>query len=247
MADTLLPVWPAPSNVRALQTLRSGGVSQTPWSSFNLGDHVGDLADHVAANRAALRQLLPREPLWLTQVHGVVAVNAENSPNFVTADASYTRAKGHVCAAMTADCLPVLLCDCAGSVVAAAHAGWRGLLDGIIEQTVAGMAVPPATLIAWLGPAIGPACFEVGDEVRAAFVSKSATAASAFVEHGHNKWLADIYQLARQRLNALGVLAISGGEACTFSEPERYFSYRRDGVTGRMASLIWLADEVSGV
>ena len=242
MANTLLPAWPAPPNVRALQTLRNDGFSQAPWNSFNLGDHVGDAVEHIGANRAELRRQLPREPLWLKQVHGVVAVNAENSPNFVTADASFARASGYVCAVMTADCLPILLCDQAGSVVAAAHAGWRGLLDGVIEQTVAGMGVPPATLIAWLGPAIGPTCFEVGDEVRAAFVSKSAEAASAFVALGQGKWLADIYQLARQRLNGLGVFDISGGDACTVSEPKRYFSYRRDGVTGRMASLIWLAD-----
>lgn len=242
MADTLLPAWPAPANVRALQTLRSAGCSPPPWSSFNLGDHVGDAPERVAANRAALRQHLPNEPLWLKQVHGTVAVNAENSPNFVTADASFSHAAGHVCAVMTADCLPILLCDQAGSVVAAAHAGWRGLLDGVIEATVAQMRVPPSRLLAWLGPAIGPACFEVGDEVRAAFVSKSAVAASAFVEHAQGKWLADIYQLARQRLNRLGIVDISGGDACTVSEAERYFSYRRDGVTGRMASLIWLAE-----
>ncbi len=242
MANTLLPAWPAPPNVRALQTLRGNGFSQAPWGSFNLGDHVGDAAACVAANRDSLRCQLPREPLWLKQVHGIVAVDAENSPNFVTADASFARAAGYVCAVMTADCLPVLLCDQTGSAVAAAHAGWRGLLAGVIEQTVVRMGVPPATLIAWLGPAIGPGCFEVGDEVRQAFVSKSAEAASAFVEHDQGKWLADIYQLARQRLNRLGVFDISGGDACTVSEQDRYFSYRRDGVTGRMASLIWLAD-----
>ena len=144
---------------------------------------------------------------------------------------------------MTADCLPVLFCDRAGSVVAAAHAGWRGLLDGVLEQTVASMGVLPSEIIAWLGPAIGPAHFEVGDEVKAAFVARSADAKSAFTAHLPGKWLADINQLARQRLNRLGVFQISGGDICTFSDPEHYFSYRRDGVTGRMASLIWLADQ----
>jgi YfiH family protein len=242
MPDSLRPEWPAPANVRALQTLRSGGFSPPPWNTFNLGDHVGDAVEHVAANRAALRRLLPREPFWLQQVHGIIVVDATAiSRNPVTADAAFTRATGHVCAVVTADCLPILLCDRTGSVVAAVHAGWRGLLAGIIEQAVSQMAVPASTLLAWLGPAIGPAAFEVGDEVRRAFLRESAVE-SAFVELGRGKWLADIYQLARQRLNALGVVDISGGDACTVSEPERYFSYRRDGLTGRMSSLIWLAD-----
>ena len=242
MLETLFPAWPAPAGVHALQTLRGGGCSEAPWNSFNLGDHVGDLPEHVQSNRAALRRLLPDEPLWLQQVHGIVAVNAENCPVLSMADASFTHKANQVCAVMTADCLPVLFCDHAGTVVAAAHAGWRGLLDGVLEQTVASMGVAPSEILAWLGPAIGPACFEVGDEVRAAFVAKSADANKAFATHTPGKWLANIYQLARQRLNRLGVTEISGGDACTFSAPEHYFSYRRDGVTGRMASLIWLAD-----
>jgi YfiH family protein len=241
MLETLIPAWPAPAGVRALQTLRGGGFSESPWDSFNLGDHVGDAPGHVQLNRAALRQLLPGDPLWLQQVHGVVAVNAESSPNFVVADAAFTRKANQVCAVMTADCLPVLFCDRAGSVVAAAHAGWRGLLDGVLEQTVASMGVAPSEIIAWLGPAIGPASFEVGDEVRAAFVARSVDANAAFAALTPGKWLADIYTLARQRLNQAGVSEISGGNECTFSNSERYFSYRRDGVTGRMASLIWLA------
>ena len=241
LADTLVPDWPAPANVRALQTLRSGGASQPPWQSLNLGDHVGDDPARVAANRALLRQQLPGDPLWLQQVHGIVTVNAENTPIFSPADAAFSRKPGQVCAVMTADCLPVLFCDQAGTVVAAAHAGWRGLLAGVLEQTIAQVSVPAIEILAWLGPAIGPRCFEVGDEVRAAFVARDAVAAQAFVPHGKAKWLADIYQLARQRLNQAGVFAISGGDACTVSEPQRYFSYRRDGVTGRMASLIWLA------
>ena len=243
MLETLIPAWPAPAGVHALQTLRGGGCSEAPWNSFNLGDHVGDLPEHVQSNRAALRQLLPSEPLWLQQVHGIVTVNAENCPILSTADASFTRKTNQVCAVMTADCLPVLFCDRAGSVVAAAHAGWRGLLDGVLEQTIASMGVAPSEILAWLGPAIGPTCFEVGDEVKAAFVARSADATKAFAAHAPGKWLADIYQLARQRLIQLGVAEISGGDACTFSAPERYFSYRRDGVTGRMASLIWLADQ----
>lgn len=240
MVELLVPDWPAPANVRALQTLRSGGCSAAPWQSLNLGDHVGDDPAHVEANRAQLRRHLPAEPLWLRQVHGIAAVDADISAKMPEADAAYARQAGTVCAVMTADCLPVLFCDRAGSVVAAAHAGWRGLLDGVLEATVAAMRVPPAELLAWLGPAIGPSCFEVGDEVRTAFVSRDPLAAAAFVGHGGGKWLADIYLLARQRLASLGLGSISGGELCTVSDAARFFSYRRDGVTGRMASLIWL-------
>lgn len=240
MVELLVPDWPAPANVRALQTLRSGGCSGAPWHSFNLGDHVGNHPAHVEANRALLRRHLPAEPLWLRQVHGIAAVDADISAKMPEADAAYARQAGTVCAVMTADCLPVLFCDRAGSIVAAAHAGWRGLLDGVLEATVAAMRVPPAELLAWLGPAIGPSCFEVGDEVRTAFVSRDPLAAAAFVGHGGGKWLADIYLLARQRLASLGLDSISGGELCTVSDAARFFSYRRDGVTGRMASLIWL-------
>lgn len=240
MAETLIPDWPAPPGVHALQTLRGGGCSPVPWDSFNLGDHVGDAPECVATNRRQLRQLLPAEPLWLKQVHGNVAVDAEKGPNFIAADASFARNSGVVCAVMTADCLPVLFCDRAGTVVAAAHAGWRGLQAGVLEQTITSMAVPPSEILAWLGPAIGPACFEVGDEVRAAFLDVSAQSETAFVAHQSGKWLADIYELARQCLNRCGVMAVNGGRFCTVSEESRYFSYRRDGITGRMASLIWL-------
>ena len=239
MADFLIPDWPAPAHVRALQTLRTGGCSPAPWASFNLGDHVGDEPARVAANRAELRRQLPAEPLWLQQVHGTVVVDAGQAPQAATADASFAHEPGLVCAVMTADCLPVLFCDRAGSVVAAAHAGWRGLLDGILESTIAAMQRPPADLLAWLGPAIGPERFEVGGEVRVAFVAHDAQAAASFRPHG-DKWLADIYSLARQRLQAAGVTNIHGGGHCTVSDAERYFSYRRDGVTGRMATLIWL-------
>jgi len=246
MVDLLVPAWPAPANVRALQTLRTGGCSPAPWESFNLGDHVGDSSILVAANRAKLRALLPGEPLWLQQVHGITAVDADFATNLLAADAAIARQPGKVCVVMTADCLPVLLCDRAGTVVAAAHAGWRGLLAGVLEATIDKMGVPAGELLAWLGPAIGPKRFEVGDEVHAAFVNQAPEAALAFSPQLSGKWLANIYTLARQRLQAAGVDSISGGDFCTVSDTERFFSYRRDGVTGRMASLIWL-DGQSGV
>jgi YfiH family protein len=250
-ADFLIPDWPAPANVCARQTLRSGGVSQAPWQAFNLGDHVGDDPAHVLANRALLRAALPAEPLWLKQEHGIVAVDAAFSGNLVaevpTADAAFSRQVGQVCAVMTADCLPVLFCDRAGTVVAAAHAGWRGLLAGVLEETINNMAVPPANLLAWLGPAIGPDRFEVGAEVQAAFVAQNPLASAAFRAHTPGKFLADIYVLARLRLQQAGVSVVSGGGFCTVSDAERFFSYRRDGVTGRMASLIWLVHAPSGV
>ena len=223
-------------------TTREGGVSSPPWDSFNLGDHVGDDAAHVAENRARLRVQLPAEPAWLKQIHGATVVDAGSDA--LTADASVTRQAGCVCAVLTADCLPVLFCDRAGRVVAAAHAGWRGLAQGVLEATVAAMQVPPGEVLAWMGAAIGPRAFEVGDDVRLAFVTQHPEAAAAFVPDPSGvpgKWLADIYQLARIRLNRVGVHAIYGGGRCTFNEADRFYSYRRDGVTGRMASLIWLA------
>lgn len=239
--DCFVPDWPAPARVRALQTLRTGGVSAAPWDRWNLGDHVGDAPGAVAANRARLSALLPAEPLWLQQVHGIQTVDPAQGLKTPVADAAFTRTPGAVCVVMTADCLPVLLCDRAGSVVAAAHAGWRGLLEGVLEASVQAMATPGDQLLAWLGPAIGPTAFEVGGEVRAAFVARDAAAAQAFTPGTGDRWLADLYALARQRLAALGVTAVYGGTHCTFSEPASFFSYRRDGVTGRQASLIWLA------
>jgi YfiH family protein len=234
-----LPDWPAPERVKSLMTTRAGGVSNPPWASLNLGDHVGDDPAHVAANRARLREQLPAEPGWLRQVHSARVVELGREANF-EADASFTRQTGQVCAVLTADCLPVLFCDRAGSVVAAAHAGWRGLAGGVLEATVAAMQVPPGGLLAWMGAAIGPQAFEVGDDVCDAFVDRHPEAAAAFVPHAPGKWLADIYQLARIRLHHAGVQAIYGGGRCTFSEADSFYSYRRDGVTGRMASLIWL-------
>lgn len=236
------PGWPAPDGVHALVTTRSGGVSEAPYDSFNLGVHVGDDPARVAENRRRLRALLPGEPCWLNQVHGTAVLDADAwSGGLVDADGVVGRRPGRVCAVMTADCLPVLLCDVAGTVVGAAHAGWRGLHAGIIEATVAAMDVAPASLMAWLGPAIGPEAFEVGDEVRQAFVDQAPCAAKAFLASPvQGKWMADMYALARLRLAALGVARVHGGEFCTYGDSSRFFSYRRDGATGRMASLIWL-------
>jgi YfiH family protein len=239
----IVPDWSAPANVRALQTTRTGGVSEGSYASLNLGDHVGDDAVAVARNRAILRAALPFEPLWLRQVHGNIVADAKRSVGVPDADAAVARQPDAVCAVMTADCLPLLLCDESGAVVGAAHAGWRGLAGGVIEAAVAAMAVAPATLMVWLGPAIGPQAFEVGEEVRQAFLAHDPAAHKAFVPHPSptgQKWLADIYLLARQRLGLLGVTRVYGGGLCTFSDADRFFSYRRDGATGRMASLIWL-------
>ena len=238
----IVPDWPAPASVHAGTTTRQGGVSQVPYDSLNLGDHVSDDPKAVARNRQSLKQHrnLPAEPLWLQQVHGIEVVDAACCRAVPEADASFTCRSGIVCAVMTADCLPVLLCDEGGSVVAAAHAGWRGLLDGVIEATVMGMEVPAARLMAWLGPAIGPTAFEVGDEVREQFMAVDAQAVQAFQPSPNGRWLADIYKLARQRLASSGVEQVYGGHWCTFTDKQRFYSYRRDGVTGRMASLIWL-------
>ncbi|WP_018749082.1 peptidoglycan editing factor PgeF [Chitiniphilus shinanonensis] len=237
----LHPDWPVPERVRALVTTRIGGVSAAPYASLNLGDHVGDAPDAVAENRRRVGALLPAEPLWLQQVHGTVVARLDDDQPLRIADAAVARGAGRVCVVMTADCLPVLFCDRAGSVVGAAHAGWRGLADGVLEATVAAMGVAPRDVLAWFGPAIGPDAFEVGDEVRAVFVAHDAAATAAFRPgRAPGKWWADLYLLARQRLVALGVTAIHGGEHCTVGDAARFFSYRRDGVTGRMASLIWL-------
>lgn len=235
----ITPDWPAPANVKALQTTRHGGVSTGVYASLNLGDHVKDNPQHVAANRQLLSAYLPSEPVWLNQVHGVRVIDAALSSCLESADASVTTRKQVVCVTMTADCLPVLLCDHAGTVVAAVHAGWRSLCDGVIEATVAAMPAQADQLMAWLGPAIGPEAFEVGGEVRAQFMAKDAQAEFAFQAKG-DKWLSDLYTIARQRLQRLGVTQVYGGGHCTFSEPKTFFSFRRDGDTGRMGSFIWL-------
>jgi len=239
----IAPAWDAPPPVRALTTTRHGGVSTGPFASLNLATHVGDEAARVAVNRARLRHAarLPAEPLWLEQTHGVTVAECGQATAGCAADACVAHQPGHVCAVLTADCLPLLLCARDGSAVAVAHAGWRGLAAGVIEQTVSKMAVAPARLLAWLGPAIGPTAFMVGDDVRAQFCQQDARAAAAFQPAPHERWWADLYLLARQRLAALGVAEVGGGDRCTCSEAEWFFSYRRDGCTGRMATLIWLA------
>jgi YfiH family protein len=236
----IIPGWPAPQNVKALQTTRNGGVSAAPHNSLNLGDHVGDAPLAVSRNRALLEPLLPSEPVWLKQVHGTEVVDAGGTTCWPEGDACISHRSGAVCVVMTADCLPLLLCDEQGSVVGAVHAGWRGLCDGVIEQAVRAMNAPPQTLMAWLGPAIGPQAFEVGEEVRAAFVEKQPQAEAAFVPGASGKYLADLYQLARLRLNAQGIAHIYGGGWCTHTDSVRFFSYRRDGATGRMGTFIWL-------
>ena len=233
------PDWPAPPGVRAATTTRLGGCSEPPYDSLNLGDHVGDDAQAVAANRARLRAALrlPGEPLWLRQVHGDWVCEA--AAGACEGDARIVRGAGQVAVVLTADCLPVLFTSRDGAELAAAHAGWRGLAAGVLERTVAAFTAEPGALMAWLGPAIGPRAFEVGDEVRDAFLAHEARAAEAFrpVREGH--WLCDLYRLARQRLETAGVDAIYGGGLCTYSDPARFYSHRRDGRTGRMASLIW--------
>ena len=237
----IVPDWPAPAGVRAAVTTRAGGVSLPPYDSLNLGTNTDDSPEAVAENRRLLRHALalPAEPAWLWQVHGVTVVRAERAP--AEADASWTDRPGVVCAVLTADCLPVLFCDRAGEAVAAAHAGWRGLANGVLEATVAAMGCPPAELMAWLGPAIGPDAFEVGDEVRARFLAQDAACGDCFRPSPQGRWLADLYALARRRLRTLGLERVYGGGFCTFHDRERFFSYRRDGRTGRMASLIWRA------
>jgi polyphenol oxidase len=252
--DLIVPDWPSPVSVTAFFTTRQGGVSQYPYASFNLGAHVGDEADAVAENRRRFAGLLPSSPMWLNQVHGSVVVNAADVKVGQTvgqtnaADACVATAVNLPALVLVADCLPVLLTDARGACVAAAHAGWRGLCAGVLEATVAAMSVPASELMAWLGPAIGPQAFEVGAEVRAAFLAKTSAAEehelieAAFVRHGSSypeKYLADIYALAHVRLRSAGVSQIYGGGFCTVSDPERFFSYRRDGQCGRMAAAIW--------
>jgi polyphenol oxidase len=243
-SNFIIPNWPSPPNVSALQTTRLGGFSHAPYNTLNFGLHVNDNAIDVAQNRQLLSQYLPSEPVWLNQVHGIQVIDAANTSCVTDADASFTTKKNVVCVTMTADCLPILLCDCAGTVVAAVHAGWRSLCDGVIESTLNQMPANPQDILAWLGPAIGPKAFEVGEEVRAQFMSKDSQAETAFIPHG-DKFLGNLYHIAKQRLNNFGVTRIYGGGQdlnwCTYTDKDKFFSFRRDGATGRMATLIWLA------
>jgi polyphenol oxidase len=231
--------WPAPANVHAATTLRLGGVSEGCYSSFNLASHVGDDPERVQQNRALLkRQLaLPSDPVWLEQVHGHTVVQADLVCGVLPADASFTAKAKVVCAVMTADCLPVVFCSADGTTVAATHAGWRGLLAGVLSETC--KAMQQTDIMAWLGPAISPERFEVGPEVKAAFVAKNAEFATAFVQSDELHYLADIYQLARIELSTCGISHVYGGGFCTVTDVERFFSYRRESKTGRMATLIW--------
>jgi len=245
--DWIQPEWPAVPRVRAVCTTRHGGISTGPYSSMNPADHVGDDPEAVRSNRRRLREVLqlPAAPCWLQQVHGTTVIDAaaagarDATP---VADAAWCSQPGVVCAVLTADCLPVLLCDTAGRHVAALHAGWRGLAAGVIEQTIEAMQQPGKRLLAWFGPAIGPGAYTVGDEVREIFLEHDRQAEAAFQPGPGGSWMADLYRLARQRLADRDVTAVYGGRECSYTDAERFFSYRREAVTGRMATLIWLQD-----
>jgi YfiH family protein len=236
----ITPEWPAPRQVRAVQSTRRGGISQPPYDGLNLAEHTGDKAEDVAENRRLLCEYLhlPADPVWLNQVHGIEVVPA--SGGAAPADAVWSDRPGQVCAILSADCLPVLFCDVAGEVVAAAHAGWRGLASGVLEATIAAMQRPPSRLMAWLGPAIGPQSFEVGAEVRQRFLAVDPALADCFQPSPQGRWLADLYALARRRLARAGVSAVYGGGFCTARQTGLFYSYRSEGRTGRMATLIWL-------
>ncbi|MFY8283547.1 peptidoglycan editing factor PgeF [Pseudoalteromonas sp. SSMSWG5] len=237
----ITPAWTAPKTVSALSTTRQGGVSVAPFDSFNMGLHVGDDEQAVLVNRALLTNQLPNPAVWLNQTHSseVVVIDERSElSELPSADALYTRLVKQPLVIMTADCLPVLFCSASGNEVAAAHGGWRGLAQGILANTVAHFKAKPSEIIVWLGPAIGPSQFEVGPEVKECFCELNPEHQSAFKVKG-NKYLADIYLLARQQLTQLGVINVYGGEHCTVTDKSQFFSYRRDGQTGRMASLIW--------
>lgn len=239
--NIIRPDWPVPANVRSLSTTRAGGVSQGPWYSLNLGEHCGDDDASVSANRERLRSQLPSEPIWLRQVHGTrVFVPGDNDADLPEADAAVTSNPEQVLAILTADCLPILLCDELGRRVGAAHAGWRGLCDGVIEATVKAMQVSPERLIAWLGPAIGQDAYEVGEDVFESFSRRSGSSLVDAMMPVGEKWKLDLAGAARTVLTELGVTRVFGGGFCTHRDPARFFSYRRDHVTGRMASLVWL-------
>ncbi len=248
VSDYIIPDWPAPAHVRAYTTTRQGGCSKAPFDSFNLATHVGDVEQTVLRNRAQLRSdlRLPNEPVWLEQVHGDTVIELEQQakqPKEPTADACFTRAPNNVCVVMTGDCLPILLCSTAGTWVAAIHASWRCLAADIIARTCQHWAGSNAELLAWFGPGISQVAYEVGPEVRDAFVHLDPQHAEAFSAGHNDRWQADLYTLARQQLSSLGLTQQFGGNFCTFNEQKRFYSYRREAQTGRMASLIWLANE----
>lgn len=234
------PDWPAPAHVRAVITTRTGGSSRGAFESFNLGAHVGDDALAVERNRRELQRYLPSEPLWMRQVHGVRVIDAGTAAIEPEADGAVTRTARQVLVVLTADCLPVLLCDDAGTVAGIAHAGWRGLAAGVIESVVSAMRVAPERVLAYIGPGIGAGAYEVGQEVRETFLAQGADAAQAFTGRGAGKFLADLGLLARQRLRRIGVSRVHASAHCTYTDRKNFFSYRRDGATGRMASLIWV-------
>lgn len=236
----IVPDWPAPPSVRALVTTRTGGVSRGPYASLNLGLHVGDDPAAVEHNRAVLRGHLPADPVWLRQVHGREVVDAGSAGAFPRGDGAVARTRHAVCAVLTADCVPVLLAHRGGAAVGVAHAGWRGLADGVIEATLERLGVPAGEVIAWLGPGIGAAAYEVGRDVYDAFVVGDSAAASAFATQGDGKFRADLYALASRRLARAGVAEVCGGGFCTYTDPERFYSHRRARTTGRFASLIWI-------
>jgi hypothetical protein len=236
----IVPDWPAPARVRALVTTRAGGVSRGPYASLNLGAHVGDEPAAVEHNRAVLRSHLPADPVWLRQVHGREVVDAASAGAFPRADGAIARTRHSVCAVLTADCVPVLLAHLGGAAVGVAHAGWRGLADGVVEAALERLRVPAGDVIAWLGPGIGAGAYEVGRDVYDAFVAGDPGSASAFVAHGDGKFRADLAAIARRRLARAGVAAVHGGGFCTYTDRARFYSYRRERTTGRFASLIWI-------
>lgn len=238
----IIPQWPAPKHIKAYSTTRNGGMSVGRYASFNLGLHVGDKDAMVLYNRTHLQQLchIPSEPKWLQQVHSDIAIDAAQITANTAADASYTSKFNTVCVIMTADCLPILITNQKGSEIAAIHAGWRGLAAGIVENTLKQLNSPPQDLMAWIGPGIGPQHYEVGSDVYQHFASSPRDVSPAFLPH-EDKWLANMPKLAEQRLLAAGVQQIYHSNECTYSQPSKYFSYRREGITGRMATLIWIA------
>lgn len=242
MLDLIIPDWPAPHWIKAYTTTRLGGFSHAPYNSLNIAMHVGDDLDNVSKNRHLLQNNLHlKSPItWLEQVHGNVAISADHPISSLQADAIYSKTAQTVCAVQTADCLPLLIYSSSSYCVAAIHAGWKGLSNGIIETTIDALALSPSDTLVWLGPAIGPQAFVVGEEILHSFTDEDPAAEAAFQLIGNKQWQANLYQLAQQRLHKLGITSIYGGNYCTYSDSTRFFSFRRDKITGRMLSLIWI-------